>query len=227
MPAACEKQDARIDAALVAKCNGGDPQARAHAFDALYRRHSARVSVWAHKFTHDEDTAAEVEQETFLYLLRRFPPVGRGLVLQAALDTLLYQTTKHLALTAERNAKRHASCGIDPDDLPAKGAPPPSEIDKWLALLPPRQRTVLWLRFVEDYTLAEIAARLQVPLGTVKSRLRTGLAKLRRCPAVSGVKPMKAMKPTRPRKPRKPMKPMKPTKKSVAKKVILLPASGA
>lgn len=184
MPAACERQEARGDAALVAQCNGGDPQERARAFDALYRRHRGFVSSVAHRFTHDDDTAADVEQETFLYLFRRFPPTGKGLVLNAKLDTLLYQTAKHLALSAERNSERHAGCGIDPDDLPAKDAPPPSEIGKWLARLPPRQRTVLQLRFVEDYTLPEIAAEMHLSVGTVKSRLRAGLERLRRCPAV-------------------------------------------
>ena len=184
MPAACDGQEARRDAALVERCNEGDPQERARAFDALYRCHRDFVLHAAHDFTHDDDTVAEIVQETFLYLLRRFPPAGDGLVLKCQLDTLLYQTAKHLALTALRNAERHAGCGIDPDDLPARAAPPPSEIGKWLARLPPRQRTVLWLRFVEEFTLAEIATKLQVPLGTVKSRLRTGLAKLRRCPAV-------------------------------------------
>lgn len=185
MPAACEGQEACDDDALVARCNGGDPQERASAFDALYRRHRGFVLLVAHRFTHDDDTATDVAQEAFLYLLRRFPPHGDGLALSAKLDTLLYQATKHLALTAERNAERYAGCGIDPDDLPAKAAPPPSEIAKWLSRLPPRQRTVLRLHFVEDLTLAEIATELQVPLGTVKSRLRTGLGKLRRCPAVS------------------------------------------
>ena len=41
------------------------------------------------------------------------------------------------------------------------------------------------LRFVEDLNVREIAGELGIPEGTVKSRLRAGLAKLRRCPAVS------------------------------------------
>ena len=185
MPAACAEQEARGDAALVALCNGGDAQERARAFDALYRRHRGFVLLVARRFTHDDDEAADVAQETFLYLLRRFPPAGAGLDLHAKLDTLLYTTAKHLAMTAARNAARHASCGIDPDELPAKDAPAPSEISKWLARLPPRQRTVMRLRFVEDLNVREIAGELGIPEGTVKSRLRTGLAKLRTCPAVS------------------------------------------
>lgn len=185
MPAACAEQEARGDAALVALCNGSDAQERARAFDALYRRHRGFVLLVARRFTHDDDAAADVAQETFLYLLRRFPPVGDGLDLRAKLDTLLYTTAKHLALTTVRNAARHASCGVDPDDLPATEMPVPGEISKWLARLGHRQRTVVRLRFVEDLTVREIAGELGIPEGTVKSRLRTGLAKLRACPAVS------------------------------------------
>ena len=105
MPAACVQQEARGDAALVALCNGGDAQERARAFDALYRCHRGFVLFVAHRFTHDEDAAADIAQETFLYLLRRFPPVGDGIHLQAKLDTLLYPFRCVMRLRAKKGAE--------------------------------------------------------------------------------------------------------------------------
>ena len=48
-----------------------------------------------------------------------------------------------------------------------------------LSMLPPGQRQVLLMRFVDDMTLAEIALALEIPEGTVKSRLHNALAALR------------------------------------------------
>ncbi len=53
------------------------------------------------------------------------------------------------------------------------------QLSHYLHLLPPAQQEVVRSVYLQDQTLQEIADRLQVPLGTVKSRLRLGLAKLR------------------------------------------------
>ena len=62
-----------------------------------------------------------------------------------------------------------------PDD---ESAPPPRWIER-LAELPPGAQVVLRLHFLEEMRLAEIAEALEVPVGTVKSRLAYGLARLR------------------------------------------------
>jgi len=54
-----------------------------------------------------------------------------------------------------------------------------SELAAVLAILPDQQREVLLMRFVDDMTLQEIAAALNIPLGTVKSRLHNSLHTLR------------------------------------------------
>ena len=54
-----------------------------------------------------------------------------------------------------------------------------SEHEKLVAGLPDGQREVVLLRFVDDMTLKEIAAALEIPLGTVKSRLHLALEALR------------------------------------------------
>jgi len=172
--------DRRSDEELVAVCNGGDALEAARAFEALYRRHRDFVLRVARRFTRDRELALDALQETFAYLLTKFPPSSSGLTLTARLQTLLYPAAKNAAITAVRKARRYAGDGDEV--LEAIAAEPPADagpIDAALAGLSPERREVLTLRFVDDLSLAEIAAALDVPLGTVKSRLHLALKELR------------------------------------------------
>lgn len=172
--------DRRTDEELVAICNDGNALEAARAFEALYRRHRDFVLRVARRFTRDRDLALDALQETFTYLLGKFPPGGSGLTLTARLQTLLYPAAKNAAITAARKARRVAGSGeVELDELPADTPPDQGPIDAALANLSPERREVLTLRFVDDLSLAEIAAALDVPLGTVKSRLHLALKELR------------------------------------------------
>ncbi len=165
-------------------CNRGGPGA-APAFEALYRRHRDYVLRVALRFAPDMETALDVLQETFLQLLRKFPPGGDGLELTARLTTLLYPIARNAAIDARRRAARlPVDAEVTPDDLPAAPEPDADDLGKLLAGLPRHQREALTLRFVDGLTLDEIAKALAVPLGTVKSRLHLGIARLRGSPAL-------------------------------------------
>jgi RNA polymerase sigma-70 factor (ECF subfamily) len=175
----------RSDEELVAVCNDGDALEAARAFEALYRRHRDFVLRVARRFTRDRELALDALQETFAYLLGKFPPAGTGLTLTARLPTLLYPAAKNAAITAVRKARRLA--GEGDAVLEELAAEPPTEhepIDAALARLSPERREVLTLRFVDDLSLAEIAVALDVPLGTVKSRLHLALKELRDDPKI-------------------------------------------
>lgn len=172
--------DRRSDEELVALCNSGDALEAARAFETLYRRHRDFVLRVARRFTRDRELALDALQETFAYLLGKFPPAGAGLTLTARLSTLLYPAAKNAAITALRKARRSAGDGDELlDALPAEPAADGEPIDAALAALSPERREVLTLRFVDDLSLAEIALALDVPLGTVKSRLHLALKELR------------------------------------------------
>ena len=174
------RQDPRSDEALVAACNEGDSREAAQAFETLYRRHKDYVLRVASRFVPDTDTALDVLQDTFAYLLRRFPPTGEGIVLTAKLTTLLYPIAKNTAITALRKSGRFpAAEDVAPDDLPGPESGDTTDIRGVLADLPGGQREVLELRFVDDLSLQEIASVLSIPLGTVKSRLHLGIARLK------------------------------------------------
>lgn len=167
---------AESDRELIEAVNRGD----AEAFETLYRRYRDWVYRLAWRFTGDHHDALDVLQETFIYLLRKFP----GFELTASLTTLLYPTVKHLALNVRRRrscvpASRRAGSGGDarPTTDPAPASR--SELAAVLAALPPEQSEVVLMRFVDDMALNDIATALGIPLNTVKSRLYNALQKLR------------------------------------------------
>jgi RNA polymerase sigma-70 factor (ECF subfamily) len=169
--------DQRSDAQLVQALNAGD----ATAFDAIYYRHRDWVVRLARRFTGHDDDALDVLQETFAYVFRKFP----GFVLTASMTTFLYPVVKNLSIAARRKRNRLAQL---PDDVPPDPpAPQAVDYDKQrqdlsavLAALPEAQREVLLMRFVDGFSLLEIAEALAVPEGTVKSRLHNAIASLRK-----------------------------------------------
>src|SRR5580765_8396650 len=111
--------DSRNDQQLIAAINNGDPA----AFEVLYYRYRDWVTNLALRFTSNEDLALDVLQETFLYLLKKFP----GFRLTANLKTFLYPAIKNLSIAARRKAGRYQSTEAEQQFLeqtPAASAVP-------------------------------------------------------------------------------------------------------
>ncbi|SPE61869.1 RNA polymerase, sigma-24 subunit, ECF subfamily [Verrucomicrobia bacterium] len=171
-----DNRDGRSDLQLIAAVNGGD----AAAFEVLYLRHRDWVLTLACRFTGDSDAALDVLQETFLYFLKKFP----GFRLTCHLKTFLYPAVRHLSIAARRKAARYQGSLADLEQIVQSAAPAqvPSQTTDLvaaLAALTEEHREVLLLRFVDGLNLAEIAQAVQIPLGTVKSRLHNALQTLR------------------------------------------------
>jgi len=169
--------DPRSDQELIAAINGGD----AAAFDALYYRYCERVMRLSLRFTGNHADALDVLQETFAYLYRKFP----GFVLTARMTTFLYPAVRNLSLAARR--KRRGTEPLD-ESMPGFVASDPelarSELAAAMANLSAMHREVVLLRFVDDLTIDEIADALDVPAGTVKSRLHHAIAAMREDPRI-------------------------------------------
>jgi RNA polymerase sigma-70 factor (ECF subfamily) len=165
------------DECLVARINEGDEA----AFETLYRRHRDWVAGLAFRLVGDHGLAMDVLQETFLYVLRKFP----GFHLTCQFRSFLYPAVRNLAIAARKKAGRAQDSGsLDLPSLEAPATKDDSGVDRThltavLALLSEVQREVLLLRFVDGMSLKEIAEALGVPTGTVKSRLHNALATLR------------------------------------------------
>ena len=173
------EHDALTDQQLIAAANAGD----AEAFEALYRRYRDWVVALAHRFTGNRDDALDVMQDTFTYLLGKFP----GFVLTSQLKTFLYSAVRNLSIRRRQKASRTVSADGLLDELPALSPGPvddraDDDLATVLATLPVAQRQVLLMRFVDGLALAEIALALSIPVGTVKSRMHNALNTLRADP---------------------------------------------
>jgi RNA polymerase sigma-70 factor (ECF subfamily) len=161
------------DEELIERANRGD----AEAFEELYRRYRDWAYRLARRFTGSEQDAQDVVQDTFIYLLKKFP----GFRLTASMTTFLYPAVKHLSLNARCKRCAGAADETALNEIPV--AEPDgtsrSELAAALATLPDEQREVVLMRFVDEMSLAEIATSLSIPLGTAKSRLHNALRKLR------------------------------------------------
>ena len=168
--------EARSDLELIAAINSGD----AAAFEVLYFRYRDWVIGLAFRFTGDESAALDVMQETFLYVLKKFP----GFSLTANFKTFLYPAVRNLSIAARHKAARYQAAAGDLEQLENMPAPPLAtpdggDLEYFLARLPEEQREVILLRFVDGLSLSEIAAATNIALGTVKSRLHNALQSLR------------------------------------------------
>ncbi len=168
--------EACSDVELVAAISAGD----AAAFEVLYLRYRDWVVALAYRFTGDSDSALDILQDTFVYVLKKFP----GFRLTAQFKTFLYPVVRNLSLAARRKATRYQASTAELERLERSPAPEPARTEPGdlayvLAWLPEEQREVLMLRFVDGLNLADIAGAMEIPLGTVKSRLHNALQALR------------------------------------------------
>jgi RNA polymerase sigma-70 factor (ECF subfamily) len=159
----------RTDAELARAWRDGD----ASAFDAFYGRYHAWVTALAFRLTKNREDALDVLQDTFAYLYRK----RRDFELRSQMKTFLYPVVKHLAISRAQLARRQAP--LDPRHDPAAPTPGTDEVAALLSGLSDVQQEVVLMRFVDGLDLQAIADALEVPLGTVKSRLHSALELLR------------------------------------------------
>jgi RNA polymerase sigma-70 factor (ECF subfamily) len=197
------RSGAHDDAALVREVAAGSEAALA----TLYDRHADAVYAAACRLTADRQVAEEVVQETFLALWNRaelYDPAAGSLA--AWLHTIARNRTVDRLRAAGRRPNLIAlssAAGIDEDGTAAleriasagdvlgganlgpgpEGSVEAAElratVQDALAAMPDQERTVIELAYREELSQSEIAERLGWPLGTVKTRTRRALLRLR------------------------------------------------
>lgn len=159
------------DAQLIEAANSGSVDALA----ALYKRYQHWVTDLAYRFTRDSDLALDVLQETFEYVLSKFP----SFKLEANMKTFLYPVVRHIAISSQSKAKRLSLGDTHPPSHALAIDPEAKENRAQLALvmdsLPPHQYEIIILRYVDGLSLSHIATAMRIPLGTVESRLHSAL----------------------------------------------------
>ena len=153
------------------------------SFAALFDRYSRVVYSLAWKMLGDPQTAQEVAQEVFEAIWRSagaFTP-GRGNA-----RTWILAMAHHKSVDAVRRQRLRAAEPLSEshvDDADVVGLALErvlgAEVRAALASLTEAQRAVVVLAYYGGYTQQEIARRLGIPLGTVKTRMRDGLRRLR------------------------------------------------
>jgi RNA polymerase sigma-70 factor (ECF subfamily) len=164
------------------------------ALHRLYERAHRVVYTLAVRITGDRATAEEVTLDVFVDIWRRaafYHPSG-GTVLGWIMNQARSRSIDRLRF--DQRKKRLPSGAADPTD-PMQAADPlelfvlkrdAHAVRAALATLSPAERQAVEAAFFSGLTHAEIATRFQEPLGTVKTRIRTGLQKLRRALGTEG-----------------------------------------
>jgi RNA polymerase sigma-70 factor (ECF subfamily) len=149
------------------------------SLDSLYRT--------ALRLTHDAADAEDLVQDTYLKAFRAADRFTPGTNLRAWLFTILHNTARNRARDRAREAvdvdseivERARDSGLrtrdseTPETLLLRDALTP-ELQEAIDELPPAFRQAVWLRDVEEFSYAEIAEMLEIPIGTVMSRISRG-----------------------------------------------------
>jgi RNA polymerase sigma factor (sigma-70 family) len=181
------RDDAVRDVELHRRVANGDRE----AFRELYRRYGSAAYGLALRITAQPMLAEEVTQDAFLALWRTpeaFDPT-RGafrsfflsLVHHRAVDTV--RREERLRKRAERASNLEPVRGEDVADVVVEDAylgVRRKEVLEALAILSPEQRQVIELAYFGGLTQTRIAERLEIPVGTVKTRTLAAMRKLRR-----------------------------------------------
>lgn len=163
-----------IDATLLARVVQGEIS----VFARLYDRHASSLLRFAQRV--DREEAQDLLQTTFLRAVQRADRFdGR----EASARSWLFGIMLRVAQERRRSTGRFKAAmeRLAAESVEAK-APPPQltcDLHKALARLTPAKRTVVWLVEVEGFTCEETAALLQIPIGTVFTRLHHARRQLR------------------------------------------------
>jgi RNA polymerase sigma-70 factor (ECF subfamily) len=172
--------------ALIARCLAGDQT----AWEQIVRQHWRKVFNIAYKFTGKHDEAEDLTQDVFLKIFKSLDTFDR----RANFQTWLVSVSRNLCIDHYRSVRKERET-IDRDVDAGELSPAAQTVSPVAALehrdrvellkkaldhLPPTLRSAVLLRDIQELSYQEIAARLDLPEGTVKSRINRGRTELSR-----------------------------------------------
>jgi RNA polymerase sigma factor (sigma-70 family) len=155
------------------------------AFGALFGHFGPRVKSYLMKLGTDPGTAEDLMQEVMLAVWRRATTYDPQ---QAGVATWIFTIARNKRIDALRRGPRPDFDPTDPALVPEAPAAPDHEASaaQWeiaiaeaVAAMPREQAEIIRLAYFEDISHSDISEKLGLPLGTVKSRLRLAMARLR------------------------------------------------
>jgi RNA polymerase sigma-70 factor, ECF subfamily len=186
-----------LDAQLVQRCLRGEGP----AWEELVRRHTRRVFNICYRFTGNPTEAEDLSQEVFLRIYRTLPSYRPA---DGAFPTWLTTVTRNLLVDHYRRTRHdRMTDSIDEATAQLEAKPAPArtpdrlaqaaelsvQLQRALSRLSPDLREAVILRDLQSLEYAEIQAVLQVPEGTVKSRINRGRIELARILEDMGIRP--------------------------------------
>jgi RNA polymerase sigma-70 factor, ECF subfamily len=172
--------DRRWERRWIRAAQGGSDE----ALEQLYRHHWPWAHRAAYLVVHDAAAAEDIAQEAFLAAIRSLERFDR----RRPFGPWLNRIVVNRAIDWARARSLRSETAADPEmDSPRSGQPDLPELSSAvysddtvaaLRTLSPEQRALIVLRYLLEYTPGEIADVLELPRGTVNSRLRRGLDRL-------------------------------------------------
>jgi RNA polymerase sigma-70 factor, ECF subfamily len=145
--------------------------------EALFRAHWQRAHRAAYLVVHDSAAAEDIAQEAFLAAVRTLDRFDRRRPFGPWLHRIV--VNRAIDWSRSRRLRGEAELVEEAAAAPSRESGDPETVAGALAALSPEHRAVIVLRYLLEYTPGEIADLLDLPRGTVNSRLRRGLDRMR------------------------------------------------
>lgn len=156
------------------------------AFAALFDHFAPRVKSFMMRKGATAEQAEDLVQETMIAVWSK---AALYVAERGSVSTWIFTIARNLRIDRLRRERANQFTDLDDYDAPSddpgqdealRRVQEDSAVAQALAKIPPEQRELLMLSYVEDLPQSEIAARLQIPLGTVKSRMRLAYRRLKK-----------------------------------------------
>ena len=157
------------------------------AFQELFENFAPRVKSYMMGKGADANTAEELAQETLLMIWRKASLYSDD---KGSASTWIFTIARNLRIDRLRREFPWQALPDGHEEEASTDTPPDEEVSERerkqrvhlaLAELPPDQNEIVRLSYIEGLSHSEISARLDLPLGTVKSRMRLAYQKIREC----------------------------------------------
>ena len=175
------------DELLAIRCQLGEPA----AFDDLIARWHAPLWSFVRRLVGEDDAAREIFQDVWVRVIRGIPRLRDGSKLRAWLFGIARRT---LTDRLRQQYARSPTVDVDVDEIAADSLAVDvgedlQQLESALAELPIIEREAVTLFYLQELPLTEVAEALQIPVGTVKSRLFRARRLLRQAMTARGVRP--------------------------------------
>jgi RNA polymerase sigma factor (sigma-70 family) len=172
--AATSGKERILDGFLVASARLGDRK----ALGLLAQRWDARFRAHAWRLLGDAEAARDAAQESWAEIVRGLPRLADDLAFPAWAYRIVSRRCARLVDAARRGRQLEAAIAAEPPEGEAE-EPDVERLRRAIRALPPGQRAAVALYHFEEMSVAETAVALDVPAGTVKTRLMHARRKLR------------------------------------------------